>query len=389
MGGASLLGTLSYPFTRLQDAFSKDVDDFFEDTQKNRQRRAKEQTLISQCSGNRPPGTLEHLSLLLKVKACVGCVPLGNISCTDRSCECSRACPDACDRVCPATFEIMEKARERSIPYKKNTLDVINSRSYFDNPVVFGGYCHGITATRKAIAALARFEPNEAPKDQSGNIITDPVELENFYQNILEDMVLNGKVRKIPGLIPGSSRPIQNIRQLSGNEFVQPALKKVIRKSFTRQNILNPWSLETAATWESLDKEEFKSERKKIERHIQATGTAQISFGTGGGGAHTIEIYHTHDTVVRGRKATIMCTIDENHFLSQNQNPHESIGPSKIVGGKYCPHKMTVFHDDWSYKYNGKTHNNSFHVDRHEERLLRRNIDGVVNHCKKERGCKP
>lgn len=407
MGVPGITGLATYPVHRLKEAFQDGVEDFHETTLAAKEVRQSEDILRdinNSCLEKKKPSTtslgdIEDIQEALRLRECLGCVPLGNnFSCDDDISSllqkepyrqysdrlagncCTDSCEDRCERLCPETFEILTQARERSIPYQENNLDITNGASDFGNPIVFGGYCHGIAAVRRSLATLAQFDASKPIKFANENQLD---EFEEFYSDLIRKIVLYGQVKTIPGF--------KNMFDFTKDPRVKPLLQKAIQDSFAEQNFYNPFLLESSAIVDKLDEEEFKSELEKIQMHIKAQGTAQISFGKGGLKGHTVEVYHTEEVVINNKKYTKMCIIDSNDSKTTRRTHLSKYSYESILGSPpsktYCPNSIDVDHGDWSYKVDGTIYNNSFHVDRHTDRLLRRNIAGVKEHCEKQRGC--
>ena len=149
--------------------------------------------------------------------------------------------------------------------------------------------------------------------------------------------------------------------------------------------------MESLAITDRLDESEFMQEISKIELHIKAQGSAQISFGKGGLKGHTVEIYHMSDIQRKGKKYTRMCVIDSNANKVERNSSYEKHTYEKYIrtnkNETYCPSYIEVSHEDWSYIYEGQRYTNSFHVDRFADRMLNRNLSAVKEHCEEQRGC--
>ena len=400
-----IFGLISYPVDRLVSAFEDGVEDFHEATIESLEKQQSEATLreINHCRSfyETLPDQLrdvKKIKLALDLRSCLGCVPLGhNFSCDKDNSRllsqkpyssypnlegncCTEACEDRCERLCPETFELLGEARERSIAYRENLMDITNSASDFGDPSVFGGYCHGISAVRRSFATLAKFDPKSPVKFSEKNKLN---KFEEFYGEIIQEIISGERVRTIPGF--------KNINHFTSDPRVRPLLQEAVKSSFMEQNFHNPLLVESLAITDRLDESEFMEELSKIELHIQAQGSAQISFGKGGLKGHTIEIYHMLDIQRKGKNYTRMCVIDSNANQVERNSYYEKHTYEKYIrtnkNETYCPSYIEVSHEDWSYSYEGQRYTNSFHVDRFADRMLKRNLVAVKEDCEKQRGC--
>jgi hypothetical protein len=237
------------------------------------------------------------------------------------------------------------------------------------------------------------------PKRQDGTVITDADELDRFYSETLRALA-RGEVRRVPGY--------GNVRDFTLRPGVNAALHDAVMQSFHVQAALNPFMLESAATENDLNESRFNDAMEDIRRSIAVSGTAQVSYGLGGLTGHTVEVYNHYDfTDANGKKVTRLCVIDSNYrvcqpgtgtpstpcnpltttYLSKNATsiPANDLTP----GGVYCPRKMDVYHENWTYTSAGGqlVTGSSFQVDRQQDRLVRDNVSNLSRFCKRERGC--
>lgn len=376
MGVPSLFGTVAYPIVQLKEAFEKDSDDFYEQTIKDREVLSKEEEALK-CQSEGLPLTDDMKKILEKVNLnqCVGCEPLVTPACRDKSCNCSTVCPDWCERVCPDNFEILKQSRKLAIPYKENNLAVINWSSEFGDPVIFGGYCNGITLLTKRMTALGVFRPEKKPTEK------DPGLLRAYYEKIFHSLYA-GKVTEIPA---------SSIFEFTNDPIVMPLMKDAIRAAWSQSNFYNPWLAESAGVLVPISEGGFLSAKSDIDKMIEMTGSAQVTLSmndnTGAGSGHTVEVYKTYEEKVGDFVMTMAC-INDSYVNRKNYKSKKEWMETKdrwdsAPDGTYCPEKLLLKRES-----KGKTeYLRNIKVDNMDKRILVDHIEALSARCKKDQGC--
>jgi hypothetical protein len=271
-------------------------------------------------------------------------------SCSRESCSCSK--------LCPRTFDILDRGGQETSTSLFNRLYQKNSRNDF--PGKTNGYCWGLATLTQKFNRLAFFKQDQ-PKKFEGEEYRD-LRI-NEYKKII-NRIINNKTAEIYGF--------SNLYEFTRDPEVGDLIREAVPEIWA-ENAVSWQGLSLFLSHDQMDLSDSNElfEDLKYRVHNHQAPTIVFSPADDGGSSHVVQVVDVRTDSTK----KIVCLSDLNFPAENDSNS--------------CVNHLILYPDGaWSYKVLGYEEELSkVKITHNENRDVVQQVESLVKKCQKEKNC--